>query len=126
MGQGELLDKDAYSRLSNSRLLSLRKAAADAGERHSSLPRQNTGGSGALCLGATPVPSRENLYYYLRHRFFAAEINLGRNVELLVFFYHANDLCGIEMSNPGFGKSQITEIEISVLFVAIGAEHRFG
>ena len=102
-------------------LVVLKIAAADADERHSIFPEQDTGGSDALCLGAIPVPSRENLY-----GFFAAEINLGRNVELLVFFYHANDLCGIEMSNPGFGKSQITEIEISVLFVAIGAEHRFG
>jgi len=29
-------------------------AAADADESHSSLPKQNTGGSDALCLGAPP------------------------------------------------------------------------
>ena len=62
----------------------------------------------------------------LRHRFFAAEINLGRNIELLVFFYHANNLGGIEMINPRLAKSKIFEIEISVFLVAIGAKHRFG
>jgi hypothetical protein len=62
----------------------------------------------------------------LWHGFFAAKINLARNVELLVFFYHPNDLGGIEMSNPRLRKSQITEIEISVFLVAIRAKHRFG
>jgi hypothetical protein len=56
--RGELLNKDAYSRLSNSRLWSWRIAAADADEKHSRLAKQDTGGSDALCLGANPVIAR--------------------------------------------------------------------
>jgi hypothetical protein len=55
LGQGEFLDKDAYSHVSGSGLWSFITAAADADKRHSSLPRQNNGGSDALCLGTPPV-----------------------------------------------------------------------
>ena len=56
LGQGEFLDKAAYSHLSDLGLWFFKMAAADAGEVHSRLPRQDTGGSDALCLGAPPVP----------------------------------------------------------------------
>ena len=55
--QGQLPNKDAYSRLLNSRLCSWRIAAADADERRSRLPKKDTGGSDALCLGANPFLS---------------------------------------------------------------------
>ena len=58
---GELLDKDAYSRLFNTRLWSWRIAVADADEKYSRLPRQDTGGSDALCLGTTPVLAKLTL-----------------------------------------------------------------
>jgi hypothetical protein len=49
----------------NSRLWSWKMAAADAGEKPSRLPEQDTGGSDALCLGATPVQARmSNKYTY--------------------------------------------------------------
>jgi len=48
MRQGEFLDKDAYSHLSDSGLWSFKTATADADEGPSGLPRQNTGGSDAL------------------------------------------------------------------------------
>jgi len=56
MGQGEFLGKDAYSLLSDLGLWSAKTANADADEGDFKLPKQKTGGSDALCFGATPVP----------------------------------------------------------------------
>jgi len=59
MGQGEFLDKAAYSHLWDFGLWFFKVAAADAGEVHTGLSRQDTGGSDAFCLRATPVLDRK-------------------------------------------------------------------
>ena len=56
MRQGKVLDKGAYSHLLEFCLGSFKMAAADADEAHSRSPKQNTGGSDALCLRPPPVP----------------------------------------------------------------------
>jgi len=58
IGQGELLDKGAYSRQLDSGSWSFKMAAADADEGHSRLPKQDTGGQDALCLGVPPVSGK--------------------------------------------------------------------
>ena len=55
IGQEELLDKVAYSRPLDWVYWLRNMAAAEADERPSRLPEQNTGGSDALCLGVPPV-----------------------------------------------------------------------
>jgi hypothetical protein len=55
MPQGEFFDKDAYSHLLESGLLFFKTAPADADKVHTALPKQNTGGSDALCLRTPPV-----------------------------------------------------------------------
>jgi hypothetical protein len=55
MRQGKVLDKGAYSHLLELCLGSFETVIADAGAAHCRLPKQNTGGSDALCLGPPPV-----------------------------------------------------------------------
>ena len=56
MEQGEVLDKAAYSHLLEFCAGSFKMAAADADDGHFRLPKRNTGGSDAPCLGPLPVP----------------------------------------------------------------------
>ena len=58
-GTGGAPRQSAYSRLSKFRLGSWKIGATDADEKHSSLPKQDTGGSDAFCLRATPVLDRK-------------------------------------------------------------------
>jgi hypothetical protein len=55
-GQRKFPDKAAYSHHIELRFVTPQHGFAEADERHSSLLRQNTGGSVALCLGAPAVP----------------------------------------------------------------------
>ncbi len=55
IGQGESLDKAAYSHLLDCGLCSIKTATADADEVHCRQPKQDTGGSDALCLRTPPV-----------------------------------------------------------------------
>ena len=48
MGQGEFLEKDAYSLLGDFGLWSVKTATTDADEGHTRLPKQNTVSSDAL------------------------------------------------------------------------------
>ena len=55
MRQGEFLDKAAYSHLLDFGSWFFKMTAADADEVHTRMPKQDTGGSDALCLRAPPV-----------------------------------------------------------------------
>jgi len=56
MRQGEFPDKDAYSHLWDFDFWPFKTATADADEEYSRMPKQNTGGSDALCLETPPCP----------------------------------------------------------------------
>ena len=63
-------------------------AVADADEGHSRMPKQNIGGSDALCFGAPTVsgkPSREKL----------TEDYLNKNRTNHIFLCELCDLCGL-------------------------------